>query len=188
MFNIITTVLLLIKRMCRASGILLWRGRFGAYGKQFRFDPKGAYTYSNIFVGDYVHLGDRPTIISTIGTVHIGSHVMFGPEVTIRGGNHRIDLKGYYMDQVHEGLKRPGDDLGVVIEDDVWVGTRAVILSGVTVGRGAVVAAGAVVTKDVEPYAIVGGNPARLIRYRWSQGEISEHERMLLAGERDRHC
>ncbi|MDQ7799461.1 MAG: DapH/DapD/GlmU-related protein [Candidatus Edwardsbacteria bacterium] len=53
-----------------------------------------------------------------------------------------------------------------VIEDDVWIGAQAIILPGVRIGRGAIVAAGAVVTKDVEPYAIVGGNPARLIKRR----------------------
>jgi maltose O-acetyltransferase len=56
-----------------------------------------------------------------------------------------------------------------VIGDDVWIGTRAILLPGVTVGRGAIVGAGAVVTADVPPRAIVGGNPARIIRYRGAQ-------------------
>lgn len=104
---------------------------------------------------------------------------MFGPEVTIRGGNHRIDVLGRYMIDIKENEKRPEDDPGVVIEDDVWVGTRAIILAGVIVGRGAVVAAGAVVTKSVPPYAIVGGNPAKVIKMRWLANEIAEHERLL---------
>jgi maltose O-acetyltransferase len=54
----------------------------------------------------------------------------------------------------------------VVIEDDVWIGTRAIILPGVTVHHGSIIAAGAVVTKDVPEYAIVGGNPAKVIKYR----------------------
>lgn len=82
------------------------------------------------------------------------------------------------MISVRDDEKRIEDDPGVVIEDDVWVGTRAIILAGVTIGRGAVVAAGAVVTKSVPPYAIVGGNPARILRMRWSEADIIEHERL----------
>ena len=58
------------------------------------------------------------------------------------------------------------DDRPVVIGDDVWIGGNCMIMAGVTIGEGAVIAGGAVVTKDVEPYSIVGGIPARLIRYR----------------------
>lgn len=61
----------------------------------------------------------------------------------------------------------------IVLGNDVWVGVRAIILSGVTIGDGAVVAAGSVVTKDVPPYAIVGGNPARIIKFRFSEDTIT---------------
>ena len=108
---------------------------------------------------------------------------MFGPEVTIRGGNHRIDLVGRFMKSVTNSEKRPEDDLGVVIEDDVWVGTRAIILHGTTIGRGAIVAAGSVVTKSVPPYAIVGGNPARILRFRFDLNTILVHEQTLYPPE-----
>lgn len=62
----------------------------------------------------------------------------------------------------------------IVIKDDVWVGANSLILSGVTIGQGAVVAAGSVVTKDVPPYAIVGGNPAKIIRYRFEEKIIKK--------------
>lgn len=62
----------------------------------------------------------------------------------------------------------------IIVDDDVWIGYRATIMSGVHIGQGAVVAAGAVVTKDVPPYAIVGGVPARVIKYRFSP-EVIEH-------------
>jgi len=62
----------------------------------------------------------------------------------------------------------------VTIGNDVWIGTRALIMDGVTVGDGAVIGAGAVVTKDVPPYAIVGGVPAKIIKYRFSEKKISQ--------------
>ena len=108
---------------------------------------------------------------------------MFGPEVTIRGGNHRIDVMGKFMSQVTDNEKLPENDLGVVIEDDVWIGTRAIVLGGVTIGRGAVIGAGAVVTKSIPPYAIAAGSPARVLRYRFSKENIIEHEKMLYPEE-----
>lgn len=65
------------------------------------------------------------------------------------------------------------------MENDVWIGAHVTLLSGVTVGRGAIVAAGAVVTKDVPPYAVVGGVPARVIKFKWSVEEVLEHENAL---------
>ena len=67
----------------------------------------------------------------------------------------------------------------VIIEDDVWVGYGAVIISGVKIGRGSIIAAGSVVTRDVEPYSIVGGNPAGLIKMRFSNENIILHEKLL---------
>lgn len=157
----------------------LYRSRFAKVGRNVSFDVHGVYSYENIELGNDVNLGYRPILIAARSKIVIGNHVMFGPEVTIRGGNHRIDVVGRNMIDVGENEKRPEDDPGVVIEDDVWIGTRAIILAGVRVGRGAVVGAGAVVTKSVPPYAIVGGNPARVIRMRFGPEEIVEHERVL---------
>lgn len=157
----------------------LYRYRFAHIGANFSFDPLGVYSYQNITVGDNVNLGYRPILIASQSHIVIGNYVMLGPQVTIRGGNHRIDLQGRYMCLVCDDEKRNEDDPGVVIEDDVWIGTRAIILAGVTIGRGAVVAAGSVVTKSVPPYAIVGGNPARVLRMRWSEEEIMKHEQLL---------
>ena len=80
--------------------------------------------------------------------------------------------------------KHPEDDQDVHIEDDVWIGTNTTLLKGVTVGRGAVVAAGALVTKDVPPYAIVGGVPAKVLKYRFTPEQIQEHERQLYAEDK----
>ena len=107
---------------------------------------------------------------------------MFGANVTIRGGNHNTSVLGKFMADVQE--KRPADDLPVEISDDVWVGANATILKGVRVGRGAIVAAGAVVVKSVPPYAVVGGVPARVIKFRWTVEEILAHEQVLYSEDR----
>ena len=66
------------------------------------------------------------------------------------------------------------DSYGVIVGNDVWIGSRATILGGVTIGHGAIIAAGAVVTKDVPPYAIVGGVPAKVIKYRFNEQQIEK--------------
>jgi maltose O-acetyltransferase len=169
----------LVTHVWRQALVLLYRHRFGSYGQALDFDPHGDYTYETIYCGDHVSLGVRPRLVATRSKITIGHHVMFGAEVTIRGGNHRIDMVGRFMDTITEAEKRPQDDLDVFVGDDVWIGDRAIVLHGVTIGRGAVVAAGAIVTKDVPPYAIVGGIPARVLRYRWDAETISRHEAIL---------
>jgi maltose O-acetyltransferase len=93
--------------------------------------------------------------------VTIGRDVMMGPGVILLTRNHRFDRLDAPMRLQGGAEERP-----VVIGDDVWIGTRAIVLPGVTVGDGAIIAAGAVVTAPVPSRAIVGGNPARIIRYR----------------------
>jgi maltose O-acetyltransferase len=153
------------------------RPLFKSYGADFWFDPDGYYTYRNIAVGDNVNLGLKPIIMAELSEINIGNHVMFGPEVVVIGGSHNTKVVGQFMVAVHE--KTGNEDLGVTIEDDVWVGARAVILRGVCVGRGSIVGAGSVVTKSVPPYAIVGGNPAGILMYRFSVDDILKHEELL---------
>lgn len=76
--------------------------------------------------------------------------------------------------------KLPENDVAVVIEDDVWTGVNVTILKDVTIGRGSVVAAGAVVTKSCPPYSIIGGVPAKVLKMRYTQNEIIEHEKTLI--------
>lgn len=156
---------------------LIGAARFAQHGDGFWFDPEGTYSYGSIHVGDDVSLGLRPVMIASRSKIRIGSHVMFGPRVTVVGGGHNISVVGRFMKTVTE--KTGNEDLGVVIEDDVWVGAGATILRGVTLGRGSVVAAGSLVTKSVPPYAIVGGNPAHVLRFRWDVETILSHEQEL---------
>jgi len=106
--------------------------------------------------------------------VRAGKYVMFGPEVAIIGADHRFEQAGVPM--IFGG--RP-DQPDTVIGDDVWLGTRAIVIAGTVIGRGSIVAAGSVVTQDVPEYSIVGGVPARVIRSRFDDSEIQTHDEML---------
>ena len=113
--------------------------------------------------GHGIEIGDNSGIgvNSLIGVVKIGKDVMMGPEVMIITKNH------LYSDLTKPmRLQESETPCPVIIEDDVWIGARAIILPGRRIGKGAIVGAGAVVTKDVPAYAIVGGNPAVILKYR----------------------
>ena len=110
--------------------------------------------------------------------VRIGAYALLAHEVSIQGGDHRHDLAGIPM------VFSPRPALPeTVIEDDVWIGHRAILLAGVRVGRGAIVGAGAVVTRDVEPFTIVGGVPARAIGVRFPEPEERARHIAMLDGE-----
>jgi acetyltransferase-like isoleucine patch superfamily enzyme len=117
---------------------------------------------NNSNIGPYCYVGCS-------GRVVIGDNVLMGQRVNLAAENH-----------VFEDVARPIREQGVhlesiVIEDDCWIGGSSVILAGVTIGKGSVVAAGAVVTHDVPPYTVVGGVPARVIKYRLPQSQDDEH-------------
>ena len=111
--------------------------------------------------GNHIYVGPNCTFYSTNADLTISDFVTFGPGVVIMTGNHRIDKIGEYIYNVKEKL--PENDQSVTVESDVWVGANAVILKGVTVSKGCVIGAGAVVTKNTVPYGIYGGVPARLL-------------------------
>lgn len=119
---------------------------------------KGALFEHHIKLGDNSGIGIRSQIEDYVS---IGNNVMMGPECMIFTRNHEFSDKTQPMCTQGFSEVHP-----VVIEDDVWIGARVIILPGVHVGRGSILGAGAVVTKDVEPYSIVGGNPAKLLKKR----------------------
>lgn len=100
------------------------------------------------------------TYINAIGGIHIGDHVLLGPNVTISTGIHPIE------DRFPPIFTRPTIPKPIVIENDVWIGANAVIMPGVTLAEGTVVGANAVITKDTEPYSVMIGVPARKVRTR----------------------
>ena len=110
----------------------------------------------DVVIGDHTRIGLHNTII---GPVTIGSHVNLAQGVVVTALNHNFNNPSLHIDQ--QGVSTNS----VKIEDDVWIGANAVVLPGVTVGRHSVVAAGAVVTRDVPPGTVVAGIPAKVISH-----------------------
>lgn len=150
---------------------------FAKCGHNVHFSPLNSqFSYLTISIGSDVYIGPNARF-SAIKGLTIGNKVTFGPGVTIMGDNHNFKEIGKYIFDNH--TKRPDDDMPVRIDDDVWIGCNAIILKGVRINQGAIVGAGAVVTKDVPAYAIVAGNPAKVVKYRFTEEQIIEHEKQL---------
>ena len=109
----------------------------------------------DVLIGDYTRIGLHNTVI---GPVTIGSHVNLAQGITVTALNHNFEDPNKRIDE--QGISTTP----VTIEDDVWIGANAVVLPGVTIGNHSVVAAGAVVTKDVPPHSLVAGVPAKVIK------------------------
>lgn len=132
----------------------------------FEYASKSCNIEKGVFFGNGqdISIGDNSGIglhARIQGPLSIGDNVMMGPDVIIYTKNHetkRIDIP-----MIEQGVTAPEK---VVIGDDVWIGARVIILPGVTIGEGSVIGAGSVVTKDVEPYSVVGGVPAKRIKSR----------------------
>jgi galactoside O-acetyltransferase len=113
----------------------------------------------NISIGDNVYF-NRNVFITARDAVEIGDNVLIGPNVVINTGNHTFTDPNIPIVQQGHTSER------IVIEDDVWIASNVIILKGVRIGKGSVLAAGCVVTKDVEPYTVVAGVPAKKIKDR----------------------
>jgi acetyltransferase-like isoleucine patch superfamily enzyme len=154
------------------------RESLGECGVHVKLPSGGTFISPHtIFIGDECIVGPEAWFSAVNTTIRIGKKVTFGPRVAIIAGDHNTSVIGQFIQDVTE--KRPEDDRPVVIDDDVWVSSGVTILKGVHIGRRAVLAAGAVVTRDVTPYGVVGGVPARLVHTRFSPDEIAEHETRL---------
>lgn len=135
----------------RLAGILLFEkcGKGINLGRKIRFSRK-------VTIGNNSSIGNNAYLS---GKIIIGNNVMIAPNCTFIAISHRFSDKPPFQ---HIGSA----NAPIIIEDNVWIGYGAIILEDVTIGKGSIVAAGAVVTRDVEPYTIVGGVPAKLIKNR----------------------
>ena len=132
----------------------------------------------NFHFSSHIRIARYAVIYSTEANVFIGSKVEVAPYLKIISGNHSFKHIGKYLFDGNYD-KDPNDDKDVIIEGDSWLGINVTILSGVTIGRGSIIAAGAVVNKSCPPYSIIGGVPAKVLKYRFTIDEALEHEKQL---------
>lgn len=148
-----------IGKMCNALRITLVKGIFSKCGKINTVDRKAYFGNGSRFeMGDYSGLGANCHLPHDL---KMGKYVMMAPRVIIHSRNHRTADVNVPM--VFQGNMPRQQN---VIEDDVWIGSDAIILPGVCIAKGSIVAAGAVVTKSYPAYSVIGGNPAVVIKSR----------------------
>lgn len=168
-------------KVLRCRLLLKWQknitlGNNSTFGRGTVFWAPSKMTIgNNVYIGKYctiqadVEMGNNIEIANNVGLIGKYDHDYSKVGVSIKDapwiGNPYYDFKG--------------KNKKIVIKDDVWIGFGAIVFTGITINRGAIIAAGSVVTHDVPPYAIVGGNPARVLSMRFSDEEIAEHERQL---------
>lgn len=140
-----------IKDFCDVNKIIAGKKSYGTISLQDSSDSN-----TKLYIGNYCSIADNVEFLL--------------------GGEHNTDTISTYPFKVQNfGFDREAKSKGdIIIKDDVWIGKNAIIFSGITIGQGAVIAAGAIVTKDVEPYSIVGGIPAKHIKYRFNNNIIKK--------------
>lgn len=169
------------------------RGLYVLYNSYFGFSKKSfGYCAKNVILTPPIYFGNKKNIFLHENTaIASNSHIsatnakfivnrncLIAEGLTVHTGNHAM-IEGRFCSSITEADKPKGYDKDVVVESDVWIGCNVTLLAGVNIGRGSIVAAGSVVTKDVMPYSIVGGVPAKFIKFKWSLNQIIEHEKCL---------
>ena len=136
--------------------------------------------FGNVRIGRHTSInGPGTRICAGKNEVRIGAFCSIASNVVIQEYNHAMDrvttysIFSHIFDQKVEEIVSKG---AIIIEDDVWIGSNAVVLSGVKIGRGSIVGAGSIVTKSIPPYSIVAGNPAKIIKRRFSDNTIQKLE------------
>ena len=131
----------------------------------------------NVFL--YEDTGIRDAIIMATNAKYImKKHSGAAEGLCVITGNHERKIGRFYR-TISENEKTKGLDKDVIVEEDCWIGANVTLLSGVTIRRGTTIASGAVVNKSSAPYSVIGGVPARHIKFYWTIEEILQHEKML---------
>lgn len=165
------------------SYAFLRKEEFGAIGQSVVLgNPVRVGVPSQVFLSDQVNLRFGLTIINTASErVCVGKYSVIGPQCTIVTNSHcaTVGVPMFQLTESHINDKS-GD---VIIKEDVWIGARCTILAGVTIGRGAIVGAGTIVSKNIPPYAVVVGVPARIIGSKFTRSGVINHEKQLYPEE-----
>ena len=164
-----------IKRLLQINA---FKRKWKKYNKHNETIPQNIFPIDCVNVGDYTYGELNIITFSNRCKLYLGRYISIASKVTfLLDTEHYVNHISTYPFKVKILKLSNPESFGkgnIVVDDDVWIGYGATIMSGVHIGQGAVVAAGAVVTKDVPPYAIVGGIPAKVIKYRFEQEMIDE--------------
>lgn len=134
----------------------------------------------HVSVGKHSYIGPNCKFLTPIAQVSIGNFSLIGPDVMFITGNHQYDDPNQLMIHFSNENKSKKCDEDIFIGSDCWIGARALILKGVKINDGAIVGAGAVVTKDVPPCTIVAGNPAKIVKPRFSiEADVLKHVQFI---------
>jgi len=165
----------LLKNLKNSISIDIFSKKWRKKNKENTTTVNSIFDINRVFVGRFTYGQINPLIYGKTGNLFIGSFCSIGPNVTfIVSSNHEMcylstfPFKVKVLNQGSEAVSK-GD---IIVEDDVWIGANATILSGIRIGQGAVIGANTVVTHNVLPYAIVCGNPSHVIGYRFSESII----------------
>lgn len=176
----------IIKRFKHALGIWTYYyitpnpKKLGYFGKNASLGiPADLKKPENIYLYDHARIGRRSTIMTMGNSRFIMKRESGAAEgLTVITSNHKQRIG-----QFRTGGNDDNSYRDIIVEEDVWIGINVTLLSGAHIGRGAIIGAGAVVRKNVPPYAVVVGNPGRIIKFKWSIDDIIEHEKKLYSKE-----
>jgi len=161
--------------------LIIHKHQFKHYGIKSKIDFITSYIVNKklISIGDYVFIGPHVYISANL---EIENYVMMGPKVTIIGGNHlfgQIGKRNRFLSATPESRGK------IVIKEDAWIGCNVTILPDVVIGSGAIIAAGSIVNKNIPPYCLAAGNPAKVKKLIFSNEELNEHLVKLKCSENE---
>lgn len=168
-----------LKKTKRALKFYLHRKHLGGFNKlpfNSSICPESTIIQGaeNLDIGKNVSIGYNAVLYCTNSKILIKDKVVIGPGLTIIAGDHNYNKIGQFICDVYD--KSPVNDQDVIINSDCWIGANVTILKGVEIGRGCVIAACSCVTKSTPPYSIIAGVPAKVVKKRFSDEQIKQHE------------